>query len=550
MIDNLFDRRYAKNDIIAGLTLSVESIPDGMAIGALGAISPISGVYAYMVGSLSGTFFTSSVSMSVQATSAMALIIATVPEVRLGQPTAKDALLLLAVLTGIFMWLFGQLRLGRALRFVPNSVMSSFTHAIGFLIILGQLGDLTGYSAQGPNKPMQTIDLLLHLDQVNMASLITGLLAIVLTVMLTKTRLKTVGILVAMFLASLLPIILGWDSVAKVQDIAPIPQQLPLPFIPELSTLPVLIAPAFALAIVGLVQGAVITHQFPNPDGSKPDASGDFKGQGIANIITGFFQGMPVGASFSATAILAGAGARTRFANIVTGLGIAGLLLLFRNIIGLLAMPALSGFLIVLGVGVLKPKELLETWRLGGLSRAGMVSLILVALFVSLQYAVFLGVVVAGILYIVRQSNDVVVKECVYDHDRLVYERDIEPELASNSIVTMQHYGSLFFASAHNYEEQLPQPTAETANAVVILNLRGQKDLDSTVLDMLVGYAQKLQKHHSRLMLAGVEDPARQKLERLGKLAIIGSENVFTVSEYYHEPVLKARLEAKEWINR
>jgi len=550
MIDNLFDRRYAKNDVIAGLTLSVESIPDGMAIGALGAINPISGVYAYMIGSLSGAFFTSSVSMSVQATSAMAVIIASVPEVRLGQPTAKDALLLLAVLTGIFMWLFGRLRLGSALRFVPNSVMSSFTHAIGFLIILGQLGDLTGYSARGPNKPMQTIDLLLHLDQVNLAALITGLLAIVLTVVLTRTRLKTVGILVAMFLASLLPLILGWDSVAKVQDIAPIPQQLPRPFIPELSTLPVLIQPALALAIVGLVQGAVITHQFPNPDGSKPDASGDFKGQGIANIITGFFQGMPVGASFSATAILAGAGARTRFANIVAGLGIAGLLLLFRGIIGLLAMPALSGFLIVLGVGVLKPRELLETWRLGGLSRAGMVSLILVALFVSLQYAVFLGVVVAGLLYIVRQSNDVVVKDCVYDHDRLVYERDIEPELASNSIVILQHYGSLFFASAHKYAEQLPHPTSETANAVVILNLRGQKDLDSTVLDMLVGYAQKLQQHHSRLILAGVEDSARQKLERLGKLAIIGSENVFTVSEYYHESVLKARLEAEEWINR
>ena len=550
MIPNLFDRRYAKNDIIAGLTLAIESIPDGMAIGALGAVSPISGVYAYMVGGLSGAFFTSSVSMSIQATSAMAVIVATIPEVRVGQPTARDALLLLAVLTGIFMWLFGWLRLGNALRFVPNSVMSSFTHAIGFLIIMGQLSDLTGYSAQGPNKPMQTVDILLHLNQIQMASLMTGLLAIVLTVMLTKTRLKTVGSLVAMFLASLLPLILGWDTVAKVQDIAPIPQQLPRPFIPSLSTLPVLIAPALALAIVGLVQGAAITHQFPNPDGSKPNASDDFKGQGIANIITGFFQGMPVGASFSATAILVGTGARTRFANIVAGLGIAGLLLLFSNVIGLLAMPALAGFLIVLGIGVLKPGELLETWKLGGLSRVSMVLLILGALFVSLQYAVFLGVVLSSILYIIRQSNEVTVKECVYEEGRLVYEHNVEPELAANSVVSLQHYGSLFFASAHNYEEQLPHPTSETTHAVVILNLRGQKDLDSTVLDMLTGYAQKLQQHHSRLMLAGVEDAVRQKLEKTGKLAFIGSENIFTVSDHFHESVLEARGEAEEWINR
>jgi SulP family sulfate permease len=550
MIDNLFDRRYAKNDIIAGLTLSVESIPDGMAIGSLAAINPISGVYAYMVGCFSGAFFTSSVSMSVQATSAMAVIIAALPETRLGQPTAQSALLLLAVLTGIFMWLFGQLGLGSALRFFPNTVMSSFTHAIGFIIILGQLGDLTGYNAQGLNKPMQTIDLLLHLDQVKITSLLTGLMAIVLTIVLTRTRLKSLGILIAIFLSSLLPLVLGWDSVAKVQDIAPIPQQLPHPIMPELSTLPNLVMPALALAIIGLVQGAVISHQFPNPDGSKPDASGDFKGQGIANIFSGFFQGMPVGASFSATSILAEAGARTRLANIAAGLGIAGLLLLFHGIMGLLAMPALAGFLIVLGVGVLKPRELLETWRLGGLHRIGMVSLILVALFVSLQYAVFLGVVVAGFLYIIQQSNDVTVRESIYEQDHLIFERDIEPDLAPNSIVSLQYYGSLFYASAELYEEQLPHPTSKTKNAVVILNLHGQTDLDSTVLDMLVDYALKLQKHDSRLILAGVEDSAREKMGRLGKLDAIGSENVFSASEFFQESMLKARHDAEEWINR
>ena len=104
MIRDFFDRRYAKKDIMAGLTLAVESVPDGMAVGALAAVNPINGVYAYMVGGFSGAFFTSSVSMSIQATSAMAVIIATVPEVALGQPTAKDALLLLAVLTGLLCW--------------------------------------------------------------------------------------------------------------------------------------------------------------------------------------------------------------------------------------------------------------------------------------------------------------------------------------------------------------------------------------------------------------------------------------------------------------
>ena len=548
-IQEFFDRRSLKQDIMAGLTLAVESVPDGMAIGALAAVSPINGVYAYMVGGFSGAFFTSSISMGVQATSAMAVIVATVPEVALGQPHAKDALLILAFLTGAFMLLFGMLKWGNALRFIPNSVMQGFTHATGLLIVMGQLSGLTGYNAQGPNKPMQVIDLLLNLDQVDIPSLITGLIAIVLVIVLKKP-LKNFSMLASMFLASLVPIFLGWDSVAVVQDIAPIPNQLPLPFIPDLSTLPVLILPALALAIVGLVQGAAVTSQFPNPDGSKPDASGDFKGQGMANIITGFFQGLPVGGSFSATAILVSAGARTRLANIVSALGIAGVLLLVSGVIGMLAMPALAGFLLVLGMGVVNPSALVATWKLGGISRYGMIILILVGLFVSLVATVFVGVILACILYIDRQSNDVAVKESVYEDGVLVSEHPVKPELASDSIITLQHYGSLFFASAQNYEGQLPQPGEDTQNAVVILNLRGQDDLDSSVLAMLTDYHQKLQKHNCRLMLAGVEDPALQKLERTGELSIIGSENVFSVSEHYQESVIKARDVAEEWIKR
>ena len=553
MIRELFDRRFAKQDMMAGLTLAVESVPDGMAVGTLAAINPISGVYAYMIGGLSGAFFTSSVSLSIQATSAMAVIVATVPQVALGQPNAQDALLVLCLLTGLFMVVFGLLHLGSALRFIPNSVMSAFTHAVGFSIILGQLSNLTGYAAQGPNKVMQTINLLLNLDQVNPYALITGIITMVLMVVLQRTRLKTFSILVAMFAASLVPILLGWGTVDQVQGIAPIPGQLPRPFLPDLASLPVLIpallAPALALAIVGLVQGAAVTHQYPNPDGSKSDASGDFRGQGIANIITGFFQGMPVGGSFSATAILVAGGARTRFANIVAGLGIGVALLLLRDVIGLLAMPALGGFLIVLGVGVLDPKDLLATWKLGGLSRWGMVVLILVALFVSLQAAVFVGVALSMLLYIIRQSNEVTVKTAVFENGQLVYERDVEPDLAANSVITLQYYGSLFYASAQHFEDQLPKPTAESGKAVVIVNLRGQKDLDSSTLDMFTEYAQELQKHNCRLMLAGLEDSAQEKLARTGKMDIIGRENVFTKGAHYEESVLKARAEAEAWLN-
>jgi SulP family sulfate permease len=114
----------------------------------------------------------------------------------------------------------------------------------------------------------------------------------------------------------------------------------------------------------------------------------------------------------------------------------------------------------------------------------------------------------------------------------------------------LQYYGSLFFASTQNFEEQLPQSSVDTSYAVVILNLRGQQHLDSSSLNILIEYAQKLQQHNCRLMLAGVGAAVLQTLEKTGKLAIIGSDNVFAVSEHYLESVLQARAEAEEWTNK
>ena len=109
------------------------------------------------------------------------------------------------------------------------------------------------------------------------------------------------GILLAMFVGSLLPAIFDWSDVTLVRDIGGRPPPAPRPIFPDLSSfgdlVPALIGPAITLAIVGLVQGAAVNHTLPNPDGSKSDPSGDFTGQGLANVTTGFFRGCPVGRS-------------------------------------------------------------------------------------------------------------------------------------------------------------------------------------------------------------------------------------------------------------
>ncbi len=385
-----------------------------------------------------------------------------------------------------------------------------------------------------------------------MTALATGVIAMAVMIAMNRTPFATVGILIAMFVGSVVPAIFDWADVALARDIAEIPGQLPLPIFPDPSSfgelVPSLVGPGLALAIVGLVQGAAVTHAFPNPDGSRSDPSGDFTGQGMANVVTGFFRGMPVGGSFSATAILAEGGARTRFGNIVSGIGIAVVLLVFGNAMGLLAMPTLAGFLLVLGVGVLKPSQVVATWRLGGLDRWGMFVLIAIALLSSLQTAVFVGVGLAILIHIVRESKGVSLRTAVYEDGQLVAERDIEPQLGSDPIVTLNSYGSLFYASALYFEEQLPRSDESTPPTVVILDLRGHQALDTTTLNMLTDYAETLREHQCLLMLAEVEPAARETLEHTGTLDQIGIDHVFGATERVRQSVLEAQAAAEQWL--
>jgi len=548
MKKSLYNAKTIASDTVAGLTLGIESIPDAMASALLATVNPIHGVYAVMLATPIGALFASSVFMSVQTTSAMSLIVASVPQIK-GED-GVGALLALAIITGIFMLIFGLAKLGALLRFVPNSVMTGFLNGIALLIILGQLGDFTGYDTQGANKIEQTLDLLRHLGEVDIRTLLIGIITILLIIVLEKTRLKSFGIVVALIVASLLVPALTWDSVATVADIAEIPDSLPRPTLPPLDVFPSMVLPAISLALVGLIQGAGVSQNYVNPDGEYPDPSGDFTGQGVANIAAGIFQGMPVGGSLSATSLVTSSGARSRFANIFAGITIAVALLLFGGAISAIAMPALAGLLIVVGFGTFKFKDITMVWQTGRIQQVVMVTTFVFALVIPLQYAVLVGVALSIILFVVDQSNSITVKEWVYEKGQLPIEKDSPEVLEANKVTVLVPFGSLFFAAATNFEEQLPALDDETRNSVVIINLHGKTDLGSTFLGIIERYAQVLQDHQSKLMLAELSSGAKTVLVDTGQIDVYGRDNVFEATEVVYDSVREAYHKAEKWVTQ
>jgi SulP family sulfate permease len=309
------DRKYFGKDALAGLPGAISSVPDGMASAVLVGVNPVHGLYASFAGPTAGGSTSSTRLMVITTTTAAALAAGSAVS-SLDAKQRPEALLLLTALTGLAMVAAGLLKLGRYTRFVSHSVMVGFLTGVAVNIICGQLGDLTGYAADGPNAVAEAFDVVTHPGDVEMASLLTGVGALIILFGLTRTRLNTVSALVALIIPTLVVLLTGAE-VTRVDDQGAIPRSLPLPSIPNLSLISVdLVVNALAIAVIVLVQGAGVSESAPNADGRPSNMNQDFLAQGVANLASGLVRGLPVGGSVGQTALNVSAGPRTRWASI------------------------------------------------------------------------------------------------------------------------------------------------------------------------------------------------------------------------------------------
>ncbi|MBD1270737.1 SulP family inorganic anion transporter [Aeromicrobium tamlense] len=533
-------------DAKAGFVLGVESVPDGLAAGLLAGVNPVFGLYGYLMGTLAGAFATGSFFMTVQVTGAMAVTISDVPLTQSGEQ-AGPALATLAVLTGVIMLGLGIAGLGSLVRFIPASVLIGFVNAVAVNIVLGQFDNFTGYESEGANRVLRALDTVFHPGRLSLLSIIIGLLTVALILGLERTRIGPLGLVLAIIVASGVAALFP-DDVSVLADLTTVPDSLPTPQMPALELVPALILPALSLALIGLVQGAAVSGSVPNPDGRYPDPSTDFRGQGIANIVTGLMRGMPVGGSMSATSLVRSAGARTATANVVAAVTMALAIVLSAQIMGYVAMPALAALLIVVGLRTFKIHDIMLVVRTGPVPATVLVTTFGLTLLLPLQYAVLAGVAIAVVLHVARQSNTVVVRRWTFD-DASVMPIEGEPPrtLAPQDEVIVTVYGSLFFAAAPVFLAQLPSVPASCRGTVVILRLRGKDDLGSTFIRAVSAYAGELNRAGGTLMVAGVSRAVTRQLEATGVIAIIGRDHVFEAEDRVGSSLAKAREAADRW---
>ncbi|MBW5249976.1 SulP family inorganic anion transporter [Streptomyces sp. P01-B04] len=541
--------RPTPSDVSSGAVTGLFSIPEGMAYAAIAGFNPVAGLYAGVVPAIVGSLTSRTVLMVTTLTSAIALTSQSVLSDAGLDPKDAGDIALLTVMVGAVMLLMGVLRLGAVMSFVSNAVMTGFSTGIALQIITGVLKDATGYEPQGHNRLVQLGDWLWHIADWQLAATLTALATVALWALAHAVRrLEPVALLIAMVAVSVGAGLLGTD-IETVKDIASIPGALPSFTAPDLSAVPDLAWGAVSVALVGLAQAAGIAPSMPNPDGSRSDINGDFRSQGYANLAGGLFQALPSGGSMSRTGVAVSAGARTRWAGIVSGIFLALVVLLCGSLAERIPMPVIGGLILVVGGELIwgKRHDILLVLRTSWMSAGAMVLTFLATTQLPLQQAIVLGAVLSLLLYCAQSARQAGLIALVRKDGGRWETGEPPPTLDPGTVTVLYYAGSSFFAELPRIESRLPA-TDGARGAVLILVVRTIPDVPSSaMLKLLDRYAKGLADHGGRLILCGVDPSLVRLLERTGISGRLGENGIVPAAPELFGPLATALEDARRW---
>jgi len=539
------ERAHLRADLVAGLPGAIARVPDGMAAAILAGVNPVQGLYASFAGPIVGGLSSNTRMMVISTTSAAALAAGSALQ-NVPPDQRPAAIPLLVILVGIVLVAAGIVRLGRYTRFVSYSVMIGFLTGISVNIVCSQIAGLTGARAHGDFPLAKAIDVLIHPSGIDLASLLAGLSALAILVLLARTRLSVMSSLIALVIPTIVVIVAGATQVARVGDQGAIPGGIPLPQVPNVGLLSFsMVTGALAIAAIIIVQGAGVAEAAPNPGNARPNPNQDIIAQGAGNLAAGFFRGIAVGGSVGQTALNVSVGGRTRWAAIWSGVWMLIILAAFSGLVAKLAVPPLGAILIFAAIGSLRPGEVATILRTGRVSQVVVITTFAATLFLPVAAAVGIGVALSLLLQLNQEAMDLAVVELIPRDDGRFEERKPPAVLTSFHITVLDVYGSLLYAGARTLQARLPAP-GDARSPVVVLRLRRRTSLGSTFVKVVADYADQLVDSGGRLYLSGLDPTLTEQLRRTGH--VDDPVRAFEATPVVGESTQAAYLDAEAWL--
>ena len=526
-----YDKKTFMSDLMAGIIVGIVALPLAIAFGIASGVTPEKGIITAIVAGLVISLFGGSKVQIGGPTGAFIIIIYGII-----QKYGFEGLTIATLMAGFFLVLFGLLRLGTIIKYIPYPIVVGFTSGIAVTIFTTQIKDLFGLTL--PSNPSDFIEkwgvYLQNFNTIDPWCALIGVASVVVIAVTPRFSKKIPGSLIAIILMTIVALLLknfaGVLSIETIGDRFSISNELPAAQVPDMNweTIKSLVSPAITIAILGAIESLLSATVADGVIGDHQDSNTELVAQGLANIASPLFGGIPATGAIARTMTNINNGGKTPVAGIIHAVVLLLIFLFLMPLAKYIPMACLAGVLVVVSYGMCGWRSFLELMK----NPKSDVTVLLITFFLTIIFdltiAIEVGLIIACLLFMKRMSETTDVKaiteEIDLNQDAEFSTGNLDHLIIPQGVEVYEINGPYFFGAGNKFEEIMA--SFGDRPKVRIIRMRKVPFVDSTGIHNLTNLCEMSKKEGIQIVLSGVREKVNGQLEHAGFYHLIGEENI------------------------
>ena len=526
-----YDKKTFMSDLMAGIIVGIVALPLAIAFGIASGVTPEKGIITAIVAGLVISLFGGSKVQIGGPTGAFIIIIYGII-----QKYGFEELTIATLMAGVFLVLFGLLRLGTIIKYIPYPIVVGFTSGIAVTIFTTQIKDLFGLTL--PSNPSDFIEkwgvYLQNFNTIDPWCALIGVASVVVIAVTPRFSKKIPGSLIAIILMTIVALLLknfaGVLSIETIGDRFSISNELPAAQVPDMNweTIKSLVSPAITIAILGAIESLLSATVADGVIGDHHDSNTELVAQGLANIASPLFGGIPATGAIARTMTNINNGGKTPVAGIIHAVVLLLIFLFLMPLAKYIPMACLAGVLVVVSYGMCGWRSFLELMK----NPKSDVTVLLITFFLTIIFdltiAIEVGLIIACLLFMKRMSETTDVKaiteEIDLNQDAEFSTGNLDHLIIPQGVEVYEINGPYFFGAGNKFEEIMA--SFGDRPKVRIIRMRKVPFVDSTGIHNLTNLCEMSKKEGIQIVLSGVREKVNGQLEHAGFYHLIGEENI------------------------
>lgn len=524
-----------KADLVAGLTGAVIVLPQGVAFATIAGLPPEYGLYTAMVTPVIAALFGSSFHLVSGPTTAISIVVfsAISHHAEPGTPEFLSLALTLTFLAGVYQLAFGLARLGALVNFVSHTVVIGFTAGAAILIATSQMKHITGiFVPKGESFVHTWVDLFVGIGEINIYLLLIAFVTL-LTAITTKVYFpKMPNLLIGMVVGSGLAFVFkGYTD--GIQLIGEIPARLPPLSMPDFSfaTVKMLAPEAFAVALLGLIEAVSISRAVATKSEQRINSNQEFIGQGMSNVFGSFFSSYAGSGSFTRSGINYEAGARTPLSAIFAALFLVIIVLLVAPLTAYLPIAAMGGVILLVAYNLIDTHHIKQTLFFSKSESAVLLTTFFATLFLELEFAIYLGVLLSLILFLAKTSTPNIPVLSIDNGPHVTHRKFVnieeKPLEECPQVKIIRIDMSIYFGSINHIQKHISKIVDEEHINHILIEASGINFIDLAGAEVLISENKRLCKQGGGLYFVGLKPAVYEIVAKSNFFKEVGNDHFF-----------------------